>query len=102
VSGVDKNMTSHLWTPEGFENEFGMKTFLSFLIWSCVLGVLVTPLTRLLMMFVPGKLKSLPDHGGNRTRDLWDTLGCTLRVTSQTSYSPEYITPTHTHTKVDY
>jgi hypothetical protein len=52
VSGVDKNMTSHLWTPEGFENEFGMKTFLSFLIWSCVLGVLVTPLTRLLMMFV--------------------------------------------------
>ena len=21
----------------------------------------------------PGKLKSLPDHGGNRTRDLWDT-----------------------------
>ena len=22
--------------------------------------------------------------------------GCTLRVTSQTSYSPEYITPTHT------
>jgi hypothetical protein len=20
-----------------------------------------------------GKLKSLPDHGGNRTRDLWDT-----------------------------
>jgi hypothetical protein len=24
--------------------------------------------------------------------------GCTLRVTSQTSYSPEYITPTHTNT----
>ncbi|XP_028390923.1 uncharacterized protein LOC114515808 isoform X2 [Dendronephthya gigantea] len=23
VSGVDKRMTSHLWTPEGFENEFG-------------------------------------------------------------------------------
>jgi hypothetical protein len=22
--------------------------------------------------------------------------GCTLRVTPQTSYSPEYITPTHT------
>ena len=21
-----------------------------------------------------GKLKSLPDHGGNRTRDLWDTI----------------------------
>ena len=21
----------------------------------------------------PGRLKSLPDHGGNRTRDLWDT-----------------------------
>ena len=21
----------------------------------------------------PGKLKSLPDHGGNRTRDLWDS-----------------------------
>ena len=21
----------------------------------------------------PGKLKSLPDHGGNRTHDLWDT-----------------------------
>ena len=21
----------------------------------------------------PGKLKSLPDHGGNRIRDLWDT-----------------------------
>ena len=60
----------------------------------------------------PGNLKSLPDHGGNRTRDFWDTsptvvrktfqfarvwmAGCTCRVTSQTSYSPEYITPTHT------
>ena len=21
----------------------------------------------------PGKLKSLPDHGGNQTRNLWDT-----------------------------
>ena len=21
----------------------------------------------------PGRLKRLPDHGGNRTRDLWDT-----------------------------
>lgn len=27
VSGVHKNMTSHLWTPEGFENEFGMERF---------------------------------------------------------------------------
>jgi hypothetical protein len=26
VSGVHENMTSHLWTPEGFENEFGMKS----------------------------------------------------------------------------
>jgi hypothetical protein len=25
--------------------------------------------------------------------------GCILRETSQTSYSPEYITPTHTHKK---
>jgi hypothetical protein len=24
-----------------------------------------------------GRLKSLPDHGGNRTHDLWDTLCCT-------------------------
>ena len=24
-----------------------------------------------LSVFTPGKLKSLPDHGGNRTRDLW-------------------------------
>ena len=97
------------------------------------------------MMFVmllgAGKLKSLPDHGGNRTRDLlkeldsvpnitnsnrlglvaqlvehWTNIpkvvvsiptvvrqtfqlaqcGCTLRVTSQPTYSPEYITPTHT------
>ena len=23
--------------------------------------------------FTPGKLKSLPDHGGNQTHDLWDT-----------------------------
>jgi hypothetical protein len=22
----------------------------------------------------PGRLKSLPDHGGNRSRDLWDTI----------------------------
>jgi hypothetical protein len=40
----------------------------------------------------PGKLKVFPDHGGNRTCDLWDITsarcGCTLRVTSQT-YSPE-------------
>ena len=64
-----------------------------------------------------GKLKSLPDHRGNRTRDLWTSIlkvavsiptvvrqtfqqlarcECTLRVTPQTSYSPEYITPTHT------
>jgi hypothetical protein len=55
-------------------------------------------------------------HRGNRTRDLWTSIlkvavsiptvvrqtfqqlarcGCTLRVTPQTSYSPEYITPTH-------
>ena len=25
------------------------------------------------MHSTPGKLKGLPDHGGNRTRDLWDT-----------------------------
>jgi hypothetical protein len=30
-------------------------------------------------------LKNMPDHGGNRTY---------IRVTSQASYSPEYITPT--------
>ena len=30
-------------------------------------------------------LKNMPDHGGNRTYDLWNT---------QASYSPEYITPT--------
>jgi hypothetical protein len=23
--------------------------------------------------------------------------GCTLRITPQTSYSPEYVTPTHTN-----
>ena len=56
-------------------------------------------------------LKNMPDHGGNRTYDLWNTspmlcqpwsgiffklarCGYTLRVTSQASYSPEYITPT--------
>ena len=22
-------------------------------------------------IYTPGKLKNLPDHGGNRTRDLW-------------------------------
>ena len=40
-------------------------------------------------------------HGGNRAYDLWNTspmlkparCGYTLRVTSQASYSPEYITP---------
>jgi hypothetical protein len=51
----------------------------------------------------------MPDHGGNRTYDLsilrpFDShrgqtqklarWGYTLRVTSQASYSPEYITPT--------
>ena len=30
----------------------------------------------------------MPGHGGNRTYDLWNTS-----PTSQTSYSPEYITP---------
>jgi hypothetical protein len=43
----------------------------------------------------------MPGHGGNRTYDLWNTsqmlkparCGYTLRVTSQASYSPEYITP---------
>ena len=52
-------------------------------------------------------LKNMPDHGGNRTYDLWNTspisgiffrlarCGYTpLRVTTQASYSPEYITPT--------
>ena len=67
-------------------------------------------------------LKNMPEHGGNRTYDLWNTspmlcqlsyavwsvrfppwsgiffklarCGYTLRVTSQASYSPEYITPT--------
>jgi hypothetical protein len=34
-------------------------------------------------------------HGGNRTRDLW-LARCGCRVIPQTSYSPEYITPTHT------
>ena len=48
----------------------------------------------------------MPGHGGKRTYDLWNTspgiffkparCGYTLRVTSQASYSPEYITP---HTK---
>jgi hypothetical protein len=37
----------------------------------------------------PAGLKNMPGHGGNRTYDLWNT-----RVTSQASYSPEYITPT--------
>ena len=37
-------------------------------------------------------LKNMPDHGGNRTYDLWNTSP--LRVTSQASYSPEFITPT--------
>ena len=32
-------------------------------------------------------LKNMPDHGDHR-------CGYTLRVTSQASYSPEYITPT--------
>ena len=26
-----------------------------------------------LSVSTPSKLKRLPDHGGNRTRDLWDT-----------------------------
>jgi hypothetical protein len=36
----------------------------------------------------------MPDHGGNRIFKL-ARCGYTLRVTSQASYSPEYITPTH-------
>ena len=40
-------------------------------------------------------LKNMPDHGGNRTYDLWNTIAqTTLRETSQASFSPEYITPT--------
>jgi hypothetical protein len=52
-------------------------------------------------------LKNMPGHGGNQTYDLWNTSppwagiffklswsGYTLGVTSQTSYSPEYTTPT--------
>jgi hypothetical protein len=48
-------------------------------------------------------LKNMPDHGGNRTYDLWNTRhifqACpvwiyTQSITSQASYSPEYITPT--------
>jgi hypothetical protein len=48
-------------------------------------------------------LKNMPAHGGNRTYDFWNSgqvgssmwyFGYTLRVTSQASYSPEYITPT--------
>jgi hypothetical protein len=50
----------------------------------------------------------MPGHGGKRTYALWNTspiptvagiffklarCGYTFRVTSQTSYSPEYITP---------
>ena len=63
-------------------------------------------------------LKNMPDHGGNRTYDLWNTspirippwsgiffklarCGYTLRVTSQASYSPEYITPTQKN-HIDY
>jgi hypothetical protein len=33
-------------------------------------------------------LKNMPDHGGNRTYDLWNTSPILA------SYSPEYITPT--------
>jgi hypothetical protein len=50
-------------------------------------------------------LKNMPGHGGKRTYDFWNTCpgiffklgrcGYTLRVTSQASYSPECITPTH-------
>ena len=48
-------------------------------------------------------LENMPGHGGNQTYDLWNTspmlcqlsyvvrCGYTLAVTSQTSYSPEYI-----------
>jgi hypothetical protein len=40
-------------------------------------------------------LKNMPGHSGNRTYDLWNTSPrVTLRVTLQTSYSPEYTTPT--------
>jgi hypothetical protein len=45
-------------------------------------------------------LKNMPVHGGNRTYDLWRHIfklarcGYALRVTSQASYSPEYITLT--------
>ena len=35
-------------------------------------------------------LKNMPDHGGNRTYDLWNTSP----QASQASYSPEYLTPT--------
>ena len=37
-------------------------------------------------------LKNMPGYGGNRTYDLWNTSPV-LRITSQASYSPEYITP---------
>ena len=53
--------------------------------------------------------KGLSDHGGNQTRGqanfsaspvwmagcIWDIYDAHSRVTSQTSYSPEYITPTN-------
>jgi hypothetical protein len=55
-------------------------------------------------------LKNMPDHGGNRTYDLCNTspmlcqlmCGYTLRVTSQASYSPEYITPTQKKLTIEY
>ena len=52
----------------------------------------------------------MPGHDGNRTYDLWNTGQAyfsnpvwiyTLRVTLQTSYSPEYITPTQKKTSTD-
>ena len=60
-------------------------------------------------------LKNMPGHGGNRTYDLWNTspqwpgiffklvrCGYSLRVTSQTSYSPECITPTQKKIRIDF
>jgi hypothetical protein len=47
----------------------------------------------------PGKLYRFPRRSIPTVAKLTFQLarcGCTLRVTSQTSYSPEYITPTHT------
>jgi hypothetical protein len=83
------------WNPHSIDILVKIKPFNSYVI--CDVTLSVYPHRA--------SLKNMPSHGGNRTYDLWNIspilwntspmlCGYTLRVTSQISYSPEYITPT--------